>query len=165
MAKKKVGDNSFLDIDKESLDEEWLNQPRLYKEYSDLLAEANRDMDDAKNELEITRAELEQAIRLKPNKFALAKVTDNSVKACILAQDEYQTQQRVYLDAKHRADILKGAVAALDHRKRALENLVYLHGQGYYATPRASEEDAEEMSRAKKKKARKPMSREELEDD
>ena len=56
-------------------------------------------------------------------------------KAIILAE-EYQYAQKLVFIAKHRVDVLSGAVTALDHRKKALENLVDLHGRNYFSTPR-----------------------------
>lgn len=164
MAKKKVkADNSFLEVDKLSLDENCEEQATLYKEYSDMLADARREMDEAKNELEVTKAELDQAIRSKPQKFGLAKVTDAGVKACIMAQDEYQMQFRAFLDAKHRVDVLEGVTKALEHRKQMLTNLTYLHGQQYFSAPRVDEEVYEAMSERRKNKGR-ALNREDLDD-
>ena len=44
------------------------------------------------------------------------------------------------ISTKHKVDVLQVVVDALDHRKKALENLVTLHGMSYFASPKAPKE-------------------------
>jgi len=139
-----------ITIDENALDKEWTFQPRLYFRYAAKLADAKRDADQAKTEVELTKAELELAIRTNPEKFDLQKVTESAVASTVLAQAEYGRVRQADLDARHTVDILQAAVAALDHRKRALEGLVQLRLANYYSSPRApqgAEEDMREMEK------------------
>ena len=43
---------------------------------------------------------------------------------------------KFYVKTKHELDIARAASIALDHKKRALQNLVQLHGQNYFAGPK-----------------------------
>jgi hypothetical protein len=45
-------------------------------------------------------------------------------------------------------------VAALDHRKKALENLVYLHGQSYFSAPTAPRGMKDRMDEVEKASVR-----------
>lgn len=142
-----------LEIDPLRLDEEWVGQPKLYLHYAKELADARRDLDLAKNELELTRAELDADIRADPSQYEFdGKPTEKAIEACILCQKRYKKANEEVISAKHAVDVFAAMVTALDHRKRALENLVDLHGQGYFAEPRAKrEQDRESMREAKDK--------------
>ena len=142
-----------LEIDPLRLDEDWVQQPKLYLEYAGKLADARRDLDLAKNELELTRAELDADIRVDPSQYDFdGKPTEKAIDACILCQKRYKTANEEVIAAKHKVDVLAAFVTALDHRKRALENLVDLHGQGYFAEPKAKrQQDREAMQEAKDK--------------
>ena len=139
-----------VSVDENALDVEWTFQPRKYFRYAAKLADARRDADQAKTEVELTKAELELAIRSNPEKFDLTKVTEAAVASTVLSQAEYSTARQADLDARHTVDVLQAAVAALDHRKRALEGLVQLRLANYYSSPRApegAEEDVREMEK------------------
>ncbi len=142
----------FFDIDRERLDEEWIAQPKLFFKYASKLADAKRKLEEAKGELDVTTAELDQSIRSAPEKFGLAKVTEGSIKQAIMTQDIYNKANSVVGGLKYKVDMYQAAVSALDHRKRALENLVDLWAQDYWAEPRAktnSREKIEKESNAK----------------
>lgn len=128
-------DGNFLAINELRLDRECLGQAALYFEYSTQLADARSAADDAKNAMEVTSAELDAAIRAKPERYKIEKVTEAAIKAAIPQQEEYQAAQAKYARKKHKADILSAACAALDQRKRMLVLLVDLHGQRYFADP------------------------------
>jgi hypothetical protein len=150
-------DESFLEIDSDKLDEEWLNQPDLFFKYAKLKAKTDRELDEAKSELDVVEAELDKAIRNRPEKYDLIKITDKSIEKAILREASYQNALDALNDAKYKSAILDAAVKALDHRKRALENLVFLHGQNYFSSPRANDE-TKEFARDAERKQR-PKSR------
>lgn len=153
-----------FDIDKNLLDEEWVNQPKLYFRWASQLEDAKEELDEAKRnydvqktEFDLTKAEVEMSIRNDPDDYGMPKVTDKSIAAAIIMQPEYKEAQEQLVEAqktidlaRHRVGILQAAVTALDHKKKALEKLVDLHGQKYFATPRASANSAEEMKEIEK---------------
>lgn len=126
-----------VDIDPDSLDVEWLNHPRLMMRYCRKSAEAHREMDLAKECLDLARATLNQAIRTDPKAYGITaeKVTEASINAAILMHADYQAASTVFINSKFENDVAAAAVRAFDHRKSALENLVRLHGQAYFAGP------------------------------
>lgn len=129
---------NVLAIDADNLDKEWIEQPERYYLYAYELAQARLRLQEAEQELDVTAAEVEQAIRADPVAYNLPKITEASVKACILMQAEYKIAQREVNAARHSVDLHQAMVTALDHRKRALEKLVDLWLGNYYAAPRES---------------------------
>ncbi len=141
MNKKKMSERSMtpeiLHIDKNLLDEEWVHQPKLYFEYASELAGARVELEEAKAEFDVVKAETDLNIRSNPTDYDLPeKTTEVMIGKALIITDEYQEAQKIIFTAKHRVDILSSAVTALDHRKKALENLVELHGRNYFSTPR-----------------------------
>jgi len=136
--------NDFLEMDLNCLDEMWLEQPRLYHRYAKKLATAKQKLEEDKAELELCKAELDRDIRSNPANFNLEKITENVVSNTIITQERYRSLQAQLLDTKHEVDVLQAAVTTLDHRKRALENLVSLHGQDYFSTPRPKDNTSKE---------------------
>ncbi len=122
-------------IDPLALDKEWLGQANLFFHWSTKKAAAARRVEEAKQEFDVAKAEITRQIRSEPLEFGIDKVTESSVEAAVIIQREYQMAQKVIMDARYDADIVAAAVAALDHRRRALENLVELHGMQYFSGP------------------------------
>jgi hypothetical protein len=123
-------------IDETALDVEWLEQPNLMMRYARVAATARMNLDLAKESLDFVRAELDKKIRTDPGIYGIEKVTETVVQNIIIAQDEYKEASRVVISAKFEADVAQGAVRAFEARKDALENLVRLHGQQYFAGPK-----------------------------
>ena len=125
-----------IEIDDTALDIEWLEQPRKMMQYSKNAAFRRMKLEEAKQALDITKAEVDKKIRKNPEKFGIEKITENVISATILIANEYQEAYAEYLTAKYESDMASGAVQAFEQRKSALENLVKLHGQQYFAGPK-----------------------------
>jgi hypothetical protein len=125
-----------IKIDETALDIEWLDQPGLFMKYSKHLAQMRKEVDEAKQDLDIKFAEVDRRIRETPEAYGIEKVTEPAIKTAILTEDEYQESQKHYLEVKYEMDMAQGAVNAFNQRKDALENLVRLHGQQYFAGPK-----------------------------
>lgn len=126
-----------LEIDQHCLDEEWVEQPRLYFKYSEMLADAKYDVDKARERRDIKRANLDLEIRQDPEAWGINKIVEAVVTNTILLDDDFRKVQDEYHKAQHTVEILQAAVWAFGHRKTALENLVRLHAAQYYSTPDA----------------------------
>lgn len=134
MAKKS---KAFLAIDLSQLEKEWQAQPELYEEYAHKLADARLDLEEEEAKLKVLVAEWDQKVRNKPAKYKIEKESEAAYKNAVAGRPEIQEQEKIIRDGKHRVAILQAAVTALDHRKKALEKLVDLHGQNYFSAPRA----------------------------
>lgn len=149
----------IFEIDMYELDREWVRQPKLFFNFARQLADAREQVERSKAEMDVVKAEMDQEIRNSPEDYDIGKVTEAAITAAIAMSKEMKQAQSEFIRAKHNADILQGAVNALEHRKSALERLVSLHGQNYFSTPVADSdgrEAKESMSKTRnKKKARK----------
>lgn len=123
-------------IDPHCLEEEWMAQPALYFKYSQLLEQAQREKDTAKEALDVTKARLDLAIREDPDAYGLSKVTESTVASAILVSKEYRTALTESNEAYYRYTLLSNAIRALEHKKKALENMVSLWLGSYFAGPK-----------------------------
>lgn len=123
-----------LTIDPQALDVEWLRQPRLYMRYAEQLANAREYLSRASERLDITRAEAGNKAR---ENFAAAgtKTTVDMVRDAAQNDPDVKADSDAVIKAEHEVNILQAAVRAFDQRKDALENMVRLHGQMYFAGP------------------------------
>lgn len=134
-----------LQVDENNLDREWLGQPTLYFSYAAKLADAQRDLDMARNRLSVAKAEADQSIRRDPKLYGMEKVTEASVASAVAAEEGCVNAAELVAAARHRVDVFQAAVDALQHRRKALESLVTLFMANYYSKPRASGEAKEKM--------------------
>ncbi len=139
-------------IDQDALDVEWLEQPRLMMRYARLAAEARKHMEWAKENLDVARASLDQSIRTDPEKFGLDKVTESAIASAILIHKEFREAQDKFREAQYEFNMAQAAVRALDGKRDALENLVRLHGQQYFAGPKVPRDLSKEWEQKQRQK-------------
>ena len=147
-------DNHSLDIELNRLDDECRQQPSRYMEAAEGLAKARRTLEKAKAWLDVTRAEIDKEIRENPEKFGITKMTETVITNAILLDPRYDKEVQYIIECKHEVDVHLATVTALDHRKKSLENLVFLHGQSYFASPKNSEEAVNKEGGDRKKDRR-----------
>jgi len=145
---------SVVQIDELNLDKECISLPTNILKYANRLADAKRDVDEAKNSLEVVKADLAKEIRDTPGKFGLEKVTEGSIKEIILTNPRCQKAAQALRDAEHHADLAGAVLSALNIKKSALSNLVELHGMGYFSNPKISERGREAVDDIRKRKVR-----------
>jgi len=127
-----------MKIDESALDVEWLGQSSLMVRYVKLCAKAHLDMDLEQEKLNLVKSDLDYKIRLNPADYGISsnvKITEAVIFGTILQQDEYQEANKQFLLRRYEYETIKGTVTAVEHRKTALENLVKLFGQQYFAGP------------------------------
>ncbi len=127
-------------IDRMSLDEEWLKQPAMYRYFATQAEDAYKEADKLENDLKVIDAEIEKEIRHNAE-MNESKITEKAVASEILLNKKHKEAVEAALDARYEARVLNNAVTrALDHRKKALENLVQLELNSYNSTPREPRE-------------------------
>lgn len=126
---------SDVEINPDALDVEWVKQASLFGEYCVEQATARDTADRAKERLEVYDAGLGLKIRANPAQFGLEKITESSVQAVILLDKEHARLSDELNAARYQLEVIAAAVRALDQKKSALENLVRLQGQNYFAGP------------------------------
>lgn len=128
---------SFHEIEENDLAGEWQRQPQSFLQIMVKLAEANKDKATAKAGLEECYATLSNAIRANPEKFRIVKITEATVEEVVLMNPQYKDLQKKFIDSSYLVDLLEAASKTMEHKKKALENLVYLTGQGIHSAPKA----------------------------
>ena len=146
-------ETDYFDLDENRLDQEWLNQPRLYFQHATLLASARKELERAKAKENLVAAEVELDVRKRPEHYGIDKVTEGVVSSTVTVQARYQSAKQELLNAQHEVRVHEVDVATLDHRKKALENMVQLQMANYYSEPRAPREAGRRMNEVKSDKA------------
>ena len=136
-------------IDPTALDVEWLDQANRFGRYAEAAAYAEQKLDKAKETLEVIKAQLDSRIRQDPDKYLGkdVKITNPAVDAVILQHKDYTEANETYLKAKLNFGLLTAAVKTMAQRKDALENLVRLQGQNYFASPREPRDLGQEWNK------------------
>jgi hypothetical protein len=124
-----------MEIHPDELDVEWLEQPQLMLKYTRKLAEVRERRDALKEKLEFTRAEIDKHVRENPDDYGISKITEGVVKAAVETDQDFLKVQDQVRKANFEVNVVTGVVQACEQRKQALENLVRLHGQSYFAGP------------------------------
>lgn len=133
-AEKKFRD--YLVVDKNNLDTLWEWQPRQYMEVAELYAQATMEVDRAKEALTLAQAVADKQIRLNPEAFGIAKITEATVQATISTVEAVKAANDKFLQARYRAAVLQAARDAMGHKRDALEALTRLWHDGYWAEHR-----------------------------
>jgi len=135
---------SDVEISPDQLDVEWCKQASLFGKYCVEQAAFRDTADRLKEKLEVNDAGLGLKIRSNPSLFGLEKVTEGSVQAVILLDKEHTKLSDELAAARYQLEVMSAAVRALDQKKSALENLVRLQGQNYFAGPSVPREIGKE---------------------
>lgn len=122
-------------INPDALDVEWAKQASLFGSYCVEQAKARDAADHAKEALNIKYAQLDLKVRSNPAVYGLDKPTEGGIRATIILDKDYQASAELLAKAQFNLEVMTAAVRALDQKKAALENLVRLAGQNYFAGP------------------------------
>lgn len=151
-------------IDLHALDQEWLRQATVMERWGTHEANMEKHMTDAKNNLELVRAQCKDDIeRAKGEVFLRVRknlaqekerVTDTLVNASILTDPHYikafnETQEKLkkalneLSEATHSYNLAHSAVKAIEHKRYALEHEVRLWLGKYWSEPRMDKQTKE----------------------
>lgn len=151
-------ETEFHEIDMDMLDKEVERQPGLIREYGERLADARKKHSEAEAELKVVKAEIDELVRKRPDRFGLEKVTEPAIENKIVLSDKHKEQVQEVIDCKHRVDILAAAVKTLEHKKSMVEQACDLWAREYYGEPRPRSREAkthfEEMDERAKRRNR-----------
>ncbi len=139
-------------IDLDTLEEHLAEQEDLMGEAMEELAHARKAFEVEEAALEVIAADLSLKIRHRPKRYGLESVTEPAIKAVVIIQPEHKKQKYRIIKKKHSMGIMQARVTRLDHRKRGLEKLVDLLGQGYWSKPSLSRKGKKAMNRERIKK-------------
>lgn len=125
-------------IDEQALDIEWLDQAELAIRYGKYWNACKEELTRAEENVKLVTAELILKINRNPEKYLGKdiKPTDAKIDAAVKSHPELIEAKEKWitaLSAANNAEIIKNEISFT--RKAALENLVNLYGQNYFAGP------------------------------
>lgn len=116
-----------LEINKDDLNTEFLNQSEKFAYYGTLSEMAKDKLARNKRELELLEARIDSEIRIQANNIRTsdpkAKITEEAIKKGVVADTRYQDKVLEMLDASKMAGILQVAKEAFQQRKDMLVSL------------------------------------------
>ena len=134
-------------LDPDALDVEWIRQPELARQYGDLVVRLRGKVSRRELQIKEKEASLVTEAQENPSKvFGKEKYTVKEMEAYIRNHPEFQQLERELLAEKEElaySEVAKNEITYT--RKAALENLVVLHGQKYFAGPVVPRNLREEM--------------------
>lgn len=125
-------------INESALDVEWINQASLAMKYGEHWAECVREATRCEERIKLVRAELIEEANKDPETVLGKgiKPTGVNIESYYRNHSRHKKAKRDYVDACYERDIAEIAKKEICYtRKAALENLVRLHGQQYFASP------------------------------
>lgn len=136
-----MGYKEDVTIDINNLDAELLRQASLFQYWGRQEAQALYEKDQVEEALSKCKARVELDIRKDPEKYGyINKLTEGAISCLLVGQQEVIDAIEVSLKSKYKAKILNVAVKSFEHKKKALEKLVELYINGYWATPKVDPE-------------------------
>lgn len=146
-----------LDIDITRLDEEWLKQPKMMRLATKNEAQAQLEVDEASNNLELIKARLGLLVRSEPEEWDLGKKpTETAINSIVIQHKDYRKAIETLNEANYKLKVLKGVTKAVEHKKSALEQEVFLWSRDYFSEPKAKgdEQDKNKIKEEVKKSIR-----------
>lgn len=143
-----------LKIDVNALEIEWINQPTLAMQYGRNYAECKRIVADASERVKVVRAELIRAANTDPETCCgKSKPNAADIEAYYRNHKKHKDAKEEWVQAVYELDIAEIAKNEIGYtRKSALENLVRLFGQQYFAGPSAPRDINVEWEKHEKQK-------------
>jgi hypothetical protein len=137
-----------IEIDESALDVEWVGHASLMLRYTRTAAESHKEMNLAKARLDYVKARLDKEIRENPDAYGLGtRITEGSISSAIRLSEDFEEANHGLIEKEFEYEVAAGVVRSFDHRKSALENLVRLHAQSYFAGPSVPHNLSEERSK------------------
>ncbi len=134
-----MGYEKDMRIDETSLDIEWLDQVELAMKYGKLYAQAEKELTASEEEVKVIRSELIKEANEDPDKYLGEgiKPTGPNVEAYYRTHKRHKDIKKEIIELQFELNMTEVAKNEVSFtRKAALENLVTLHGQQYFAGPK-----------------------------
>ena len=127
-----------MKIDESALDVEWVQQASKSMKYGRYWAECRLELQLTEENIKLVRSELIKQVNEDPEHYLGEgiKPTAPVVEAYYRNHKRHKSAKKDWVDAQFEANVAEIAYKEFSYaRKSALENLVKLHGQAYFAGP------------------------------
>lgn len=115
-----------LSINEYRLDQEIIEQPQKFYNYAYLCGEAQNERDDAKDEYDIIKVEIESKLR-ESNEYS----TEGAIKTATENHKKVKRARRKWIEARNKYNLLNKAEKAFEQRKSMLQTYVYHKSIGF----------------------------------
>ena len=122
----------YLSIDKNALDECLMEQPQIYAQVADSVANAEADRDSLQLTFDETWAELDKTVRSRPLQEAEKRLTDKAIEQQLRTLPKIKALSLGLQDAKREAKLWRALEKAFEQRADMLKKLVDLHLRSTY---------------------------------
>jgi hypothetical protein len=143
-----------MEIDPDALDVEWLEQGHIAKKYIKNLTKCNKRVRQLQERKKTIRSELILKVNQDPERLiGKAKPNAADIEAYYRTHKDYKEaieELNEALEEAEFADLGKNEICFT--RKKALENLVVLHGQMYFAGPQVPRDLSKEWAQKQRQK-------------
>lgn len=138
-------------------------QPSYYADVAEVAANLKADVQSAKSNLELVKAEVGANVRVSPENYAIVKVTEGAIQIAVTLHERVKEAEAEYAEACYNHDLIQVLVTAFEHRRSMINNEVQLYTNNYWGelqntTPGGSEGKAalrgEKMQGIRAKRAR-----------
>ncbi len=137
--------NSDIKINEFDLVNEWIEQASHFLYYAEQHAEAVHEKDMMKAKTDLVYAQMYSTIKKDWKKYFDSKPTEPAIKEYIAKSKKYKDAELKFINASKDANLLLGVKVAFEHRKLALGNLTSLKIGGFYAEPRNTQRDIDNL--------------------
>lgn len=127
--------NYDTEIDPDNLDVALVELPNLLFKYSQASTEAEKKVEEAEENVKITRSRLIKWANENPKELEGGKATGQAVEAYYRTEQEYIDAKQEEIDARYEASMVKNAIYAIYAKRGALEHLIKLLGMEYFSGP------------------------------
>jgi len=150
-----------MKIDEQSLDVEWLKQTELAHLYNQHYAQCYKDLQIAQEEVKTIRSSLIRKANKFPEIHCLKpKPTAGDIEAYYRTHPKYKRLKTKVIDLEYEKNMAELGKNEINYtRKAALEQLVTLLGQSYFAGPRAPRNLTKERKKAEKERQQRNLTR------
>jgi hypothetical protein len=120
-------------IDGNALEVECIKQMELMEHWAFESAAAKRDLDVLKHKLERIEIKVDTQVRHDPREYGVLKPSESAFKRVVEFHPDVRNAKKETVQGRARVLEADAALSCLDHRKRMLEQLIKLHGAGYFS--------------------------------
>lgn len=145
-------------IDIHNLDSECVEYPGLIDIWGGIVAKAEFQNDAAKANLKVAESEIDLSLRKMSTEeikkvFGLSSTSEQTYKSLVAVSQKVKDATSASIEAKHRLNVARAAYESVEKKGARLDNLVKLHGQGYFSSIQGKETKAVVLQRLKEKYA------------
>ncbi len=142
-------------IDVDQLDVEWTEQATLALKYGKHFAKCKKILSEAEETIKITRSELIKEANEDPEGCCdKEKPNAGDIEAYYRNHERHKKAKEEIIRLQYELDMAEVAKNEISFtRKAALENLVILHGQQYFAGPKIPRNLSTEVEKRRKQKS------------